>query len=199
MVDRFLAFIKSKLFLGGLGILVLGIAVANYFSYANEKANEIEFQKFQNVNQQLVFESEIENLINETDLSFDKLGFEIITKSVIAKKALDEGKYQVALDLFMEAYVKISESKIRKETKDILLNQYSENIVRLNVEIGDFEAGDRFIKENTINSARFHDVAGDFYKYFENYETSNFHYDQALSFDMDEFQKNNIRLRKPLN
>ena len=123
MVDRFLEFIKSKLFLGGLGVLVLGIAVANYFSYANEKANEVEFQKFQNVNQQLVLESEIENLINETDLSFDKLGFEIITKSVIAKKALDEGKYQVALDLFMEAYVKISESKIRKETKDILLKE----------------------------------------------------------------------------
>ena len=37
----------------------------------------------------------------------------------------------------------------------------------------------------------------DFYKFFEKSEDSVFHYNQALTFDLDEAQKNIINLKKP--
>ena len=67
------------------------------------------------------------------------------------------------------------------------------------MELEDFEKGDGLIKENQLGSARYHDVAGDFYKHFQDNEMANYHYDLAISFDMDESQKNLIKLKKPLN
>jgi len=49
-----------------------------------------------------------------------------------------------------------------------------------------------------IHTARFHDVAGDFYKYFGEDDEANIQYDKALSFDMDESQKNLINLKRPI-
>ena len=89
-------------------------------------------------------------------------------------------------------------SSIATDTKEILLEQYYENLVRLSMELEDFEKGDVLIKENQLGSARYHDVAGDFYKHFQDNEMANYHYDLAISFDMDESQKNLIKLKKPL-
>ena len=66
------------------------------------------------------------------------------------------------------------------------------------MELGAFENGDLFIKENMINNSRFHDVAGDFYKYFGKDEEANKQYDMALNFDMDQSQKNLINLKRPI-
>jgi hypothetical protein len=44
---------------------------------------------------------------------------------------------------------------------------------------------------------RFHELAGDFYKFLKKSEDSLFHYDKALTFDIDEAQKNIINLKKP--
>ena len=66
------------------------------------------------------------------------------------------------------------------------------------MELDDFEKGDTLIKENQLNSARYHDVAGDFYKHFQDIDMANYHYDMAISLDLDDSQKNLIKLKKPL-
>ena len=116
----------------------------------------------------------------------------------MAKKALDEQNFSEASELFEDVFIKVKNSSIAKDTKEILLEQYYENLVRLFMELDDFEKGDGLIKENQLGSARYHDVAGDFYKHFQDNEMANYHYDLAISFDMDESQKNLIKLKKPI-
>ena len=67
------------------------------------------------------------------------------------------------------------------------------------MELDNFNKGDSLIKENQFSTARYHDVAGDFYKHFQENETANYHYDQAISLNIDESQKNLLKLKKPLN
>ena len=81
--------------------------------------------------------------------------------------------------------------------KNILKEHLIENIIRIYMQTNDFDGGSNFIEENAINSLRFHELAGDFYKFFEKSEDSVFHYNQALTFDLDEAQKNIINLKKP--
>ena len=135
--------------------------------------------------------------MNNLDLNFDSFGYELITKTILAKKAVDEENFGLALNLFLEMYQLVQSETMSKTTKNILQEQYAENIVRIYMEKNDFDGGAIFIKENTINSLRFHELAGDFYKFFEKSEDSVFHYNQALTFDLDEAQKNIINLKKP--
>ena len=130
----------------------------------------------------------------ELNFEIDSDGIEIITKSVFAKKALDEQNFSEASALFQDIFYKVTESSIPKDTKKILLEQYYENLVRICMELDDFEKGESLIEENQLDTARFHDVAGDFYKYFQKNEMANYHYDMAISFDMDDSQKNLIKL-----
>ena len=57
------------------------------------------------------------------------------------------------------------------------------------MELENFNMGDNLIKENKLDTARYHDVAGDFYKHFQENEIAIYHYDLAMSFDMDDSQK----------
>ena len=132
------------------------------------------------------------------DFEFDSIGFEIITKSVFAKKALDERNFSEAFMLFEDVFFKIKDSSISKDTKEVLLEQYYENLIRLSMELDDFNKGDSLIKENKLETVRYHDVAGDFYKHFQENEIAIYHYDQAMLFDIDESQKNLIKLKKPI-
>lgn len=197
MVDRILDFLKNKYFIGSVVAVFLGLLINSVISYLQEKANEEEFIKFQEINNSLSDESLID--LEGTDLEFDSVGFEIITKSVFAKKALDEQNFLEATKLFEDVFNEIKESSISKETKEILLEQYYENLVRLTMELDNFNKGDSLIKENQFSTARYHDVAGDFYKHFQENETANYHYDQAISLNTDESQKNLLKLKKPLN
>ena len=196
MADRILEFLKNKYFIGAVVAIFLGLLINSITSYTKEKANEEEFKRFQEINNSLSSENTVN--VEEFNFEFDSDGFEIITKSVFAKKALDEQNFSEASELFEDIFIKVKNSSIAKDTKEILLEQYYENLVRLFMELDDFEKGDGLIKENQLGSARYHDVAGDFYKYFEDNEMANYHYDLAISFDMDESQKNLIKLKKPI-
>ena len=101
--------------------------------------------------------------------------------------------------MFEEVFDKVKESSIAKDTKEILIEQYFENLIRLCMELENFEKGENLIKENDLDTARYHDIVGDFYKHFEENDKANYHYDLATSYDMDESQKNLIKLKKPNN
>ena len=196
MVDRILDFLKNKYFIGAVVAIFLGILINSVASYMQSKANEEEFKKFQEINNSLSSENSIN--LEDIDFEFDSIGFEIITKSVFAKKALDERNFSEAFMLFEDVFFKIKDSSISKDTKEVLLEQYYENLIRLSMELDDFNKGDSLIKENKIETVRYHDVAGDFYKHFQENELAIYHYDQAMLFDIDESQKNLIKLKKPI-
>ncbi len=198
MLDRILDFLKNKYFIGGVALVTLMLVGSSVMNYYNEKANEAEFKKFVKINEEFsIEESDSNELFNNLDLNFDSFGYELITKTILAKKAVDEENFGLALNLFLEMYQLVQSETMSKTTKNILQEQYAENIVRIYMEKNDFDGGAIFIKENTINSLRFHELAGDFYKFFEKSEDSVFHYNQALTFDLDEAQKNIINLKKP--
>ena len=198
MVDRILEFLRNRYFIGSVVAIVLGLIINSFISYSNERANEVEFTKFQEVNEALALDQELAPNLDELDVDFDSLGYEVITKTILAKKSIDEKDFENALALFVEVYEKVRSSNIPMNSKEVLLDQYSENIVKLHMELGVFENGDLFIKENMIRNSRFHDVAGDFYKYFGKNEEANKQYDMALNFDMDQPQKNLINLKRPI-
>ena len=50
MVDRILEFIKNKYFIGAVVAVFLGLLINSIASYAQGKANEEEFKKFQEIN-----------------------------------------------------------------------------------------------------------------------------------------------------
>jgi len=196
MVDRILEFLKNKYFIGAVGAVFIGLLINSITSYTKEKANEEEFKRFQEINNSLSSDNSVNS--EDIDFKFDSDGFEIITKSVFAKKAIDEQNFSEATALFEDVFKKVQNSSISKDTKEILIEQYFENLVRLCMELDDFEKGDALIKENQLNSARYHDVAGDFYKHFQDIDMANYHYDMAISLDLDDSQKNLIKLKKPL-
>mgnify|MGYP000722093725 FL=1 len=197
MVDRVLDFIKNKYFIGAVVAVFLGLLINSIASYAQGKANEEEFKKFQEINNSLSSENSIN--LEDVDFEFDSIGFEIITKSVFAKKALDEENLSEASMLFEDVFNKVKESSISKDTKEVLLEQYYENLIRLSMELENFNMGDNLIKANKLDTVRYHDVAGDFYKHFQENEIAIYHYDQAMLFDIDDSQKNLIKLKKPIN
>ncbi len=198
MLDRILDFLRNRYFIGAVTLIIVFIIVNSVMGYYSSKANEAEFKKFVEINEEFsVDESDSDTLFNELDLDFESYGYELITKTILAKKAVDEGNFDLALKLFIEMYELILDKNISKDTKNILKEQYAENIVRIYMEKNDFDGGSNFIKENTTDSLRFHELAGDFYKFFEKNEDSVFHYDKALTFDIDEAQKNIINLKKP--
>ena len=198
MLDRTLDFLRNRYFIGAVTLIIVFIIVNSVMGYYSSKANEAEFKKFVEINEEFsVDESDSDTLFNELDLDFESYGYELITKTILAKKAVDEGNFDLALKLFIEMYELILDKNISKDTKNILKEQYAENIVRIYMEKNDFDGGSNFIKENTTDSLRFHELAGDFYKFFEKNEDSVFHYDKALTFDIDEAQKNIINLKKP--
>ncbi len=198
MLDRILDFIRNRYFIGAVALLIVSIVINSVMAYYSNKANEAEFKKFVEINEEFsVDESDSNELFDQLDLDFDSFGYELITKTILAKKAVDEGNFDLALTLFLEMHKGILDENIDKDTKNILKEQYVENIVRIYMEKNDFNGGSNFIKENTADSLRFHELAGDFYKFFEKSEDSVFHYDKALTYDIDEAQKNIINLKKP--
>ena len=71
--------------------MLVGSSVMNYY---NEKANEAEFKKFVKINEEFsIEESDSNELFNNLDLNFDSFGYELITKTILAKKAVDEENF----------------------------------------------------------------------------------------------------------
>ncbi len=198
MLERILDFLKNKYFIGGVTILVIVFTGSFVVNYYNEKNNEAEFRKFISINEEFAVEELDSNeLLSSIDLNFDSFGYEVITKTILAKKAVDEENFNLALNLFLEVYQTVQDERISKATKNILKEHLIENIIRIYMQTNDFNGGSNFIEENAINSLRFHELAGDYYKFFGKNTDSLFHYDQAINFDIDETQKNLINLKKP--
>ena len=199
MLDRILDFLKNKYFIGGVALVTLMLVGSSVMNYYNEKANEAEFKKFVEVNEEFSLEElDAEQLSKNLDLNFDTFGFELVSKTILAKRALDENNFELALSLYLDAYLTLQNSDISEQTKNILKDQYIENIVRIYMELEDFDDGSNFLNDNAIDSLSFHDLAGDFFKYFDKNDDAFFHYDEALKFDMEEAQRNIINLKKPL-
>ncbi len=199
MLEKILDFLKNKYFLGVSALVILILVGTSVMNYYEEKANEAEFKKFVEVNEEFSLEDlDAEQLSKNLDLNFDTFGFELVSKTILAKRALDENNFELALSLFLDAYLILQNSDISEQTKNILKDQYIENIVRIYMELEDFDGGSNFLNDNAIDSLSFHDLAGDFFKYFDKNDDAFFHYDEALKFDMEEAQRNIINLKKPL-
>tara|TARA_B100001989_G_scaffold247439_1_gene219642 strand:+ start:414 stop:1019 length:606 start_codon:yes stop_codon:yes gene_type:complete len=199
MLEKILDFLKNKYFLGVSALVTLILVGTSVMNYYKEKANEAEFKKFVEVNEEFSLEElDAEQLSKNLDLNFDTFGFELVSKTILAKRALDENNFELALSLYLDAYLTLQNSDISEQTKNILKDQYIENIVRIYMELEDFDGGSNFLNDNAIDSLSFHDLAGDFFKYFDKNDDAFFHYDEALKFDMEEAQRNIINLKKPL-
>ena len=199
MLEKILDFLKNKYFLGVSALVILILVGTSVMNYYKEKANEAEFKKFVEVNKEFSLEElDAEQLSKNLDLNFDTFGFELVSKTILAKRALDENNFELALSLYLDAYLTLQNSDISAQTKNILKDQYIENIVRIYMELEDFDGGSNFLNDNAIDSLSFHDLAGDFFKYFDKNDDAFFHYDEALKFDMEEAQRNIINLKKPL-
>ncbi len=90
MLERILDFLKNKYFIGGTALVALILVGSSVMNYYKEKANEVEFKKFVKINEEFAIEeSDSNELFNKLDLDFDSFGYELITKTVLAKKAVD--------------------------------------------------------------------------------------------------------------
>ena len=201
MLERILNFLKNKYFIGTVVLLLMIAIVVMAINFNNKKANEAEFNKLIEVNGKVsnAVQQNIstEELLNDLDLNFESFSYEFTANALVAKKAVDEGNIDVALDIYLNMHSFILDEALSNGTENILRENLVENIVRIYMEKNDFDAGSNFLNNNSIDSVYFHELAGDFYKYFEKNDESIFHYNQALSFDIDEAQKNIINLKKP--
>ena len=201
MLERILNFLKNKYFIGTVVLLLMIAIVVMAINFNNKKANEAEFNKLIEVNGKVsnAIQQNIstEELLNDLDLNFESFSYEFTANALVAKKAVDEGNIDIALDIYLNMHSFILDEALSNGTENILRENLVENIVRIYMEKNDFDAGSNFLNNNSIDSVYFHELAGDFYKYFEKNDESIFHYNQALSFDTDEAQKNIINLKKP--
>ena len=125
MLDRILDFIRNRYFIGAVALLIVSIVINSVMAYYSNKANEAEFKKFVEINEEFsVDESDSNELFDQLDLDFDSFGYELITKTILAKKAVDEGNFDLALTLFLEMHKGILDENIDKDTKNILKEQY---------------------------------------------------------------------------
>ena len=70
MVDRILEFLKNRYFIGAVAAIVLGIVINSFLTYSKERANEVEFEKFQEVNASLATQTEGE--VKNSELNFQE-------------------------------------------------------------------------------------------------------------------------------
>ena len=188
MLERILNFLKNKYFIGTVVLLLMIAIVVMAINFNNKKANEAEFNKLIEVNGKVsnAIQQNIstEELLNDLDLNFESFSYEFTANALVAKKAVDEGNIDVALDIYLNMHSFILDEALSNGTENILRENLVENIVRIYMEKNDFDAGSNFLNNNSIDSVYFHELAGDFYKYFEKNDESIFHYNQALSFDI---------------
>ena len=156
MVDQILNFIKNKYFIGAVAAVVVVYAALSFNQYLSEEQNKKDFKKFISVNDRLAnTELSAESLLSNSDLNFNEVGYEIIVKTVLAKKAIDEGNLTLGATLFEDAYLKTKESNMNLQTKNIVLEQFRENIVRIYMEIDDYENGAKFLEMGKNRDASF--------------------------------------------
>ena len=108
---------------------------------------------------------------------------------------MEEENFELAFSFYGELYLSLKDSGIDSGTKQVLQEQFLENILRLTMQLELYESGKEYIEESNLISVRFFELAGDFYKYYENYEIANEWYRKAIDSDITDAQKNLIRLK----
>ena len=200
MIENLINFVKSRTFIYSVSGVVLLFGVLSLLNYLNDQKNQEEFLQFVEINEEFSNETETaEDLFKRLDLEYQNFGYELITKSVLAKKALDEESFELALKIYLDISQQLKSSGIANATKNVLKEQYAENIVRLQIELDRYDDGKLFLEQSDLKSPRFYELGGDFYKSFGENELANEWYDKALDSDLNETQKNLIELKKPFD
>ena len=195
MLEQLEKFLKNRYTIFSIVAVVLIIIAVNVNSYFQNKNNEAEFLRFVEINDAFAIEGAASDLSDNLNLNFENFGYELIAKSILAKKSLDEGNQDLAYSIYTELYSSLSKSNIDSETLKIMQEQFSENILRLTMELDLYESGEEFINKSNPDSVRFFEISGDFYKFFENFDKANEWYNKAINSDISENQKDLIRLK----
>tara|TARA_B100000886_G_scaffold340319_1_gene309171 strand:- start:19070 stop:19663 length:594 start_codon:yes stop_codon:yes gene_type:complete len=195
LLEQLEKFLKNRYTIFSIVAVVFIIIAVNVNSYFQNKNNEAEFLRFVEINDAFAIEGAASDLSDNLNLNFENFGYELIAKSILAKKSLDEGNQDLAYSIYIELYSSLSKSNIDSETLKIMQEQFSENILRLTMELDLYESGVEFINKSSLNSVRFFEISGDFYKFFENFDKANEWYNKAINSDISENQKNLIRLK----
>lgn len=195
MIDQILNFFKNKYFLIALALLVVFIAIYQFLDYQNKLKNDDEFKKLISFNEKVIIEeTDFNELMEESD-KFTIFGYKLIVKSLLAQKAIENENLISARNIYNQLYVDGMNSNLERESRSIINSEIIENIIRINIQLDDFEEGKKFINSLEQNQ-RNHELEGDFYKYFKKFDEANNSYDKALEEETDEGKVNFIRLKK---
>ena len=195
MIDQILNFFKNKYFLIALALLVVFIAIYQFFDYQNKLKNDDEFKKLISFNEKVIIEeTDFNELMEESD-KFTIFGYKLIVKSLLAQKAIENENLISARNIYNQLYVDSMNSNLGRDSRSIINSEIIENIIRINIQLDDFEEGKKFINSLEQNQ-RNYELEGDFYKHFKKFDEANNSYDKALEEETDEGKVNFIRLKK---
>ena len=195
MIDQILNFFKNKYFLIALALLVVFTAIYQFLDYQNKLKNDDEFKKLISFNEKVIIEeTDFNELMEESD-KFTIFGYKLIVKSLLAQKAIENENLISARNIYNQLYVDSMNSNLGRDSRSIINSEIIENIIRINIQLDDFEEGKKFINSLEQNQ-RNYGLEGDFYKYFKKFDEANNSYDKALEEETDEGKVNFIRLKK---
>ena len=181
------------LFLGTLFAVILIFNISNYFS---ERSKEQDFFQFIKLGELISSDASISQIEESENWEFRNFGYSLLSKSIVANKALDQENYIEASRLYREIINSLKSSNTDESTKLILLDQFLSNYLRVLIQLEDFETGSLIIKESDNESVVFFEVAGDFYSHFNESIAANEFYDMAINLAEDEASRNILKLKK---
>lgn len=118
MIENLINFVKSRTFIYSVSGVVLLFGVLSLVNYLSDQKNQEEFLQFVKINEEFSNETETaEDLFKRLDLEYQNFGYELITKSVLAKKALDEESFELALKIYLDINQQLKSSGIANATK----------------------------------------------------------------------------------
>tara|TARA_Y100001935_G_scaffold207895_1_gene177323 strand:+ start:373 stop:975 length:603 start_codon:yes stop_codon:yes gene_type:complete len=195
MIDQILNFFKNKYFLVSLGLLLVFTAIYQFLDYQNTLKNDDEFLKLISFNEKAINEETSFNELMDESEKFTIFGYKLIVKSLLAQKAIEREDLVSARNVYKQLYAESMKSNLGKSSRTIINSEVIENIVRINIQLDDFEEGEKFINSLEQNQRNF-ELEGDFYKYFKKFDEANISYDKALENEIDEGKVNFIKLKK---
>jgi predicted negative regulator of RcsB-dependent stress response len=195
MIDQILNFFKNKYFLTALALLVVFTAVYQFLGYQNKLKNDDEFKKLIIFNEKVINEETDFNELMEESEKFTIFGYKLIVKSLLAQKAIENEDLVSARNIYNQLYLDSMKSNLGRDSRAIINSEIIENIIRINIQLDDFEQGKKFINSLEQNQ-RNYELEGDFYKNFKKFDEANNAYNRALADEIDEGKINFIKLKK---
>ena len=156
MIDQILNFLKNKYFLIALALLVVFIAIYQFLDYQNKLKNDDEFKKLISFNEKIIIEeTDFNELMKESD-KFTIFGYKLIVKSLLAQKAIENENLISARNIYNQLYVDGMNSNLERDSRSIINSEIIENIIRINIQLDDFEEGKMFINSLEQNQQTTH-------------------------------------------